>query len=831
MDIKDLHITHRPFGNEQPYFQQPFERFPRYPMAGQSVSVGAVINPMDEGEYVDLLWRIPSKGDMFTTIPAICIGTSDSVGNSGCERYWMATLPPQRGGDEIEYFLRVSSGLGKAETERFSYTVGTVTSFTKIDRFYKGSDSLSIKLYSILSEKSIFLELKYELGHIISNILVDGESPQGVKIPLGEIHQDGRSVSLPNSPYHVELLPWSLKLCNNSSQIDPVIWFNGVTSYSYTVGESTFKEISFSIEAAPEEKFFGFGERYNKLDQRGEILQNRVFEQYKNQRLKTYMPIPFFQSNKGYGLSIETNRNAIFDICSKDERYVQIKAEIGNESSLSLHWYFGSPLDIQRSYAQKQLSHLEVPQWALGPWMSSNEWNSQQRVLSEVKTGDELDIPATVVVIEAWSDEATFYIWNDAEYTPKPSAEPMRLDDFTFPEDGLWPDPKGMIDQLHDEGKKLVLWQIPVVKEFENSEETPVQQVIDGEYVEAAGLCLREADESAYRVRPGWFSHSKVPDLAAKKGRDWWFNKRAYLMEECGVDGFKTDGGEHLWGYGVQASVAFEEEHKKNVQGDQMINTFPLSYISSYHEAMKAHIPDGDGITFSRSGYIGAGSYPCHWTGDQGSTWDAYRGVINAVLNSNISGIPIIGWDIGGFSGEIPTAELYLRSTAAAAFSPIMQYHSEYYDHVEPHVDRTPWNIAKRCDDPTVLDIYRMYAKLRMELIPYITGEIEHMKESGEPLMRPLWIDSSEDERSWNEEMTYRFGRSLLIAPVLGEGESTREIYLPPGEWEDVWTGETFTGPQVVVKEVPIDIIPVFRDLEKDWTLSTELFRESHKEL
>ncbi|MCF7933226.1 MAG: hypothetical protein K9M84_00450 [Spirochaetia bacterium] len=830
MKDKDLQITHIPLGNEQPYFQQPFERYPRYPLSGQPITIGAVITPMDEGEYVELLWRSDER-DAFQAVSAVCIGTSDSVGNSGCDRSWMAALPPQRGGDELEYYLRVSSGLLKAETERFRLTVGTAVRFTVLESFCRTAASVCLQLQSVSAEETIYLEMKHDQGHIVSTILTDGEQPDGTGSHWQNVSDDPLTVNIPDSTYDLELARCGTIRLSSSSTARPVTLYHGVELTSYAVGSTAFQELSFSIAAEPEEKFFGFGERYNKLDQRGEILQHRVFEQYKNQRLKTYMPIPFFQSSNGYGLSLDTDRNILFDICSRDDRCVHIKAELGRDRGLSCHWYFGSPKEIQGSYAQAALSQLEVPEWALGPWMSSNEWNSQRRVLSEVAATNELDIPATVVVIEAWSDESTFYIWNDAEYTPKPSDEPMTLADFTFPEDGLWPDPKGMIDQLHAEGKKLVLWQIPVVKEFTDKEETPVQQLMDQEYVEAAGLCLREEDGSAYRVRPGWFSHSKVPDLASKRGRDWWFSKRAYLMEECGVDGFKTDGGEHLWGYTIQASKAYEQEQGCRRTGDQMINTFSVSYISSYHEAMKRHEPDGIALTFSRSGCSGAGSYPCHWAGDQDSTWDAYRGALYAVLNSNISGVPVIGWDIGGFSGEIPTAELYLRSAAAAVFSPVMQYHSEFYDHVEPHVDRTPWNIAKRCDAPEVVALYRMFAKLRMELIPYISGEIDHIRKTGEPLMRPLWVDTPDDKRSWEVETTYRFGRSLLVAPVLFEGDRLREIYLPTGEWEDVWTGKAYAGSRTVTCDAPLDTIPVFRDLKQSWQLPVDLFKRIHKEL
>jgi len=88
------------------------------------------------------------------------------------------------------------------------------------------------------------------------------------------------------------------------------------------------------------------------------------------------------------------------------------------------------------------------PLWAFGLWMSANEWNSQARVMEEVEQSIAHDIATSVVVIEAWSDEATFYIWNDAQYTPHEGDRFFGYEDFTFPEDGKWPDPKGMVTKL-----------------------------------------------------------------------------------------------------------------------------------------------------------------------------------------------------------------------------------------------------------------------------------------------------------------------------------------------------------------------------------------------
>lgn len=854
MEYKELSIIHSPLGNEQPYFQQPFERFPRYPRHNQTVMVGAVIEPVDGGEHVDLLWRRHPAVDSteetalrytdFEMIPAVCIGASDSIGNSGCDRYWMAALPGMPGGTQIMYRFRVSSGTQHKETELFHYTVAEETVFDRCESWFADAEGRFVCTLTASAKPDTELHWIWEkseektVTHTVSCLPAPEKASDQSALKILEEYQDSVRLQYCEFEFHISSNPFSLRVevLGDDANMTLLERVGPVLCSSYQVGNEgrIHRNIAMSFRTDDHEAFFGFGERYNRLNQRGEVVANRVFEQYKNQRLKTYLPIPFFISNRGYGSYVNTDRHIIYDLCAHDPGIWRIDAEIGDSDNLTLQWFFGNPKEILQSFIQRTGAITLPPEWVFGPWMSSNEWNSQERVMKEVAKGDSLDIPASVVVIEAWSDEATFYLWNGAEYLPKPSEQPFRLSDLSFPEEGLWPDPKGMIDTLHKEGKRLILWQIPVIKAFQEGEQVPEQQRRDAAFVEENGLCLREEDGTPYNVRPGWFQNSMVIDLASKKAREWWFAKRAYLMEECGVDGFKTDGGEHIWGYSVRPSEARSRELRESgaaeVQGDSLINTFPAHYLAAYKEAMDSSLGVGNGVTFSRSGYTGVQNTPCHWAGDQDSTWEAYRAVLKAVLNANISGIPFIGWDIGGFSGKIPGPELYLRSAAAAALSPIMQYHSEFLGHRVPHVDRTPWNIADRSGDDHVITVYRLYAKLRMALISYITQEAAWCCSHGEPLMRPLWFDVPEDPVCWKIEDQYRFGRALLVAPVLYEGDVTRKLYLPSGTWEDVWTGEHFPGNRWILRDVPIEIIPVYRDTSAIWPVSPDLFAEYLRE-
>ena len=243
---------------------------------------------------------------------------------------------------------------------------------------------------------------------------------------------------------------------------------------------------------------------------------------------------------------------------------------------------------------------------------------------------------------------------------------------------------------------------------------------------------------------------------------------------------------------------------------------YPNLYVGAYHRFVRKR-RQGDGITFSRAGFAGAQAHPCHWAGDEDSTWEAFRCSILAGLNAGVSGIPFWGWDLAGFSGEVPSVELYLRAAAMAAFCPIMQYHSEYNEHRQPCRDRTPWNVAERTGEPRVIELYRHFAQLRMQLLPYIEVEAAHCAATGEPLMRALFLDWPEDPLAWKIADQYCFGRALLVAPVVEPGVTQRRLYLPAGEWEDFWDGTRLTGGRWITRPAPLDIIPVYRRLDAPW--------------
>lgn len=559
------------------------------------------------------------------------------------------------------------------------------------------------------------------------------------------------------------------------------------------------------LETSPKlngERFYGLGERFDGVQQLGKKVDLRVVEKFSNQGEFSYLPIPYLFTDNGAAWIGMTWRRLIVDL-HQGFTYRAATAQRG----LLFKEYFlaGQPLELLSALHKLTGTPALPPKWVFGVWISSNGWNTQHETLEQVAILQRYALPATALVLEAWSDEKTFYIFNDAQYEPFRNGEKVHYGDFTFPKDGKWPDPKAMAQQLEQLGISIVLWQIPVIK---YAWEGPNDQLLlDEQYAIENGYCVLNEDGSPYRITDGWFSQSLLLDFSNPQACDWWFSKRNYLLDDIGVKGFKTDGGEFL----------FEDSAKiyDGQLGETAHNAYPGQYIGAYHDFLIRK--QVNGVCFSRAGYLGAQTQPLHWAGDQLSQWTEFRAQLSAGLSAGISGIPFWSFDIGGFAGEFPNKQLYLRSVALGAFCPVMQWHSEprngqffVTDRTRWNNDRSPWNLAEYHKDEQILTCYRRFANLRMSLIPYLYQEAIHCVLTGRPMMAHLMVDEPEDPTCLVVEDQYMLGRNLLVAPILEENVTHRDVYLPKGKWHELFTGKCHQGPGWVTIPCGLDEVPVF---------------------
>lgn len=532
---------------------------------------------------------------------------------------------------------------------------------------------------------------------------------------------------------------------------------------------------------------YGIGEKFDAVNQKGKVVETQVIEKFCNQGNISYCVTPFFVTDTGLGIYIDTKKK------TKISFQNEILCEIPEETQIYI--FTGTIGDILKDYIHLFQKPQLPPEYAFGIWVSANHWNCEADVERLLEELDQYQFPASVVVLEAWSDEATFYIWNGSEYKPKKSAEGFSYEDFDFSNSKYWKDPKGMIERLHQKGKKLVLWQIPVFKGMEPGRVSE-QLNLDKEYAIEKGLTVMNKDGTPYEIPDGnWFEGSYLPDFTNEKTKKFWFAKRQYLTD-IGVDGFKTDGGEFIY--------SKETIFSDGTSGEEGKNQYCQDYVNAY-----SHFINENQVLFSRAGYAGASGTPILWAGDHQSTNEELKSTLKAALSSAMSGILFWSFDIGGFAGPLPSIDLYRRSTQMAVFTPMMQWHSEpdggqFRDLMpgsEGNNERSPWNIALVNQQPEFIDEMRYWHMLRENLLPYIYESAKTAVQESRPMMRPLIYDFQTDQNVIDLEDEYLFGDELLIAPFIEENIITRKVYLPEGQWYDFFTNKCYEGKQWYISD------------------------------
>lgn len=754
-------ILHQPYGHDDPYRPLPVERTPHDPQPGEAVQVSFQTGLEAQRAWVEFAdQRLEAQ----------------SLGQG----YWTASLGRLQPG-HYSYTLATE----REQTEAFEFEVGRWLEAERLVGVEAGERGVQVELGAQDGSKAV-LSLSFPLAGVCKAEFCVGKRGTLEGLPCG-VKQEGDAlvVVAEGAEVHLDLKTLELQV------VGPKGAFKGSARLRWLVSASgDVSRLEGRFTTQDDEELYGLGERFTGAGRKGQTLDVRVYEEYKEQGERTYIPVPFIVSSLSYGVWLAAEEPSYFEL--GEACTLSLDKLPAAEASFPLHVLVADePYGVTSRFVQLTGPIAVPPKWAFGPWMSANTWNTQAKAEAAVRRTLAEYVPATVLVLEAWSDETTFYAFNDARYRAKLGGEALGSEDYAF--GGCWPDPRAMIEECHQNGIKVLLWQIPVLKHTEDSNP---QHDADLEHALRQGYVIQNADGSPYRNKGWWFTDSYVLDFSNPQARDWWFSRRKYLLE-LGVDGFKTDGGEHLWGRDLRSH--------DGRRGLELYNAYPNQYVGAYHGFMGE-----GGLTFSRSGYTGAQRFPAHWAGDENSTWAAFKASIQAGLSAGLSGVSMWGWDIGGFSGEIPNAELYLRSTAMAAFCPVMQYHSELHGSADLR-DRTPWNIAERQGDGRALEVYRRYAKLRMRLLDYLHDEAKATAGLGIPMMRYPYLAHPEAYEFLNADPhAYLFGRDLLVAPVVEKGTSSRLVRLPLGGWVYLWSGAKFAGGQTLTVPAPLERIPVF---------------------
>jgi alpha-D-xyloside xylohydrolase len=540
-----------------------------------------------------------------------------------------------------------------------------------------------------------------------------------------------------------------------------------------TMGAPAAGEWSFSV--ADDSAYFGFGERFDRLNHAHTILKNASRDVAGDKGSLSYQPVPFFMSLRGYGLWLDTTSEATFDLNVTNQSRILIRF-FGRTLRVVLFEGPGFPTILERFTGLIGRQKLP-PYWAFAPWKARDYHRNTRDVYEDVDRYRELGLPASVLLID--SPWATNY--NTYEFNPKQFA-----------------DVRTMIGHVHDQAFKLVLWHTPWInretaRPYEDGFAGMLAPGPASNFVEAdrMGYFLHRPDGSTY-IGHWWKGIGSLIDFTKPAAKRWWQGQVSKVIA-LGADGFKNDDGEGVF----IGDVVFAGGQDARI----MRNRYAVEYNRAVAEALE-ELKGNDWVLFQRSGTVGSQMLPLFWAGDNDANFSPNNGlptVVTAGLNAGMSGISLWMSDLGGYnkSARSPGDQiLFARWTEYSALSPGME--------VMSGMNLGPWDYGEEA-----LRIFRMYSVLHMSLFPYRYAAALESQRTGLPLMRALALMHQDDSAARETADEYYFGPTLLVAPVLGP-VTQRSVYLPDGSWIDYWTGRCYTGRQTIAADAALDRIPLF---------------------
>jgi sulfoquinovosidase len=528
--------------------------------------------------------------------------------------------------------------------------------------------------------------------------------------------------------------------------------------------------------------FHGFGEQYNATDQRGEAFQLFVTEQgigrepdsyrlFEGDAHTTYFPMPWYIDARGSGVLFETPYRVDVDLCAADPEVAWFEVISGDPVEIMV-FHGPTPLDVIRQLGDHLGRPAPPPEWAYGLWVSAQ--GGRDAVLDEVERLEANNVPFAAI----WSQDWTGLRRNmDGGFGVQYRWEA---------DEELYPDLAGMIDELHGRGYRFLAYANPfIAQELENHFPE----------MDSRGLLMADPVTGDSYVFPAPNGQSAHPDLTNPEAREYVQEALRAMVLELGIDGWMADFAE--W-------TPLDAQLHDGRDPMAYHNLFPIDWQAMTREVMDEARPDGDWVMFARSGFTGVQAVAqIHWAGDQEATWSETDGlptVVPALINMGLAGQPYVTHDIGGFSGGPSTKELFQRWVELGAFTPIMRTHEG---------NQRDLNWSWRSDEETIRH-FRRFARIHDALAPELIALSQEAQQSSAPLLRHLMLVFPEDEQTWPISDQFMLGDELLIAPVLHQGETRRDVYLPLGSWYHLWTGERFEGGQWVDVEAPIGSPPAF---------------------
>lgn len=507
------------------------------------------------------------------------------------------------------------------------------------------------------------------------------------------------------------------------------------------------------------EYVYGMGERFTPFVKNGQIVEMWNEDGGTASEI-AYKNIPFYLTNKGYGVLVSNPGDVSYEVASEKVERIQFSLE-----GERLDYYVingGTPKGTIKKYTDLTGKPSLPPAWSFGLWLTTSFTTDYDEDTTSgfIDGMAKRDIPLQVFHFDCFWMEA--YEWCNFTWDSK-----------TFP------DPVGMLKRYHEKGLKICVWINPYI-----AQKSPLFQ----EGMEN-GYFIKKRNGSVWQTDM-WQAGMGVVDFTNPEAAAWYQQKLKTLLD-MGVDCFKTDFGERI---PVKDIVYHDGSDPVG-----MHNYYTYLYNKAVFELLVKERGEGEAVLFARSAAAGSQKFPVHWGGDCSASYPSMAETLRSGLSLACSGFGFWSHDIGGFESTA-TADVYKRWCQFGLLSSHSRLHgSSSY--------RVPWLF-----DEEACDVLRKFVKLKCRLMPYLYRQAVAAHENGIPVMRPMFMEFPEDRACEVLDRQYMLGDSLLVAPVFKESGDV-EYYLPDGKWVNLlsekvmeggsWKKETFDyfGLPVLVRE------------------------------
>lgn len=495
-------------------------------------------------------------------------------------------------------------------------------------------------------------------------------------------------------------------------------------------------ELSLSVG----ECVYGFGERFTAFVKNGQVVDTWN-EDGGTASQVAYKSIPFYMTNRGYGVFVDSTDNVSFEVASEKVEYVGFSVP---GEKLSYYFFYGpSPKEILNSYTALTGRPALPPAWSFGLWLSTSfTTNYDEQTTSSFIDGMlDRDIPLSVFHFDCFWMKG--FHWCDFEW-----------------DKDCFPDIEGTLQRYHEKGLKICAWINPYI-----AQGTPFFK----EGVEK-GYLLKRADGRGVWQTDNWQAGMGLVDFTNSEATKWYTDKLHTILDN-GVDCFKTDFGER---------IPTEVVYYDGSDPQAMHNYYTYLYNKAVFNLLKEVKGEQEAVLFARSATAGGQQFPVHWGGDCFANYPSMAETVRGGLSFAMSGFSFWSHDISGFESTA-TPDLYKRWAAFGLLSTHSRLHgSSSY--------RVPWLF-----DEEACDVVKYFTKLKCRLMPYLYAKAIEAHEEGTPVMRPMVFEFTEDPGCAYLDQQYMMGESLMAAPILREDGSS-DYFLPKGTWTHLLSGEVRQG-------------------------------------